>query len=168
MTGQPGVRSFRGHHHVIEYIISVVFLAIVRSAIGPFSCVNYKRRGCQSQFSSLGENQFRFETALLYPRSNPWDIMSAGLLPSHAFILREGVHQLQRPGRGGIDRGSGCRDTGWRQGSKTVGVAGLESTNWVRVPQTDFGDGQFYLTNWRLHSWPCDLIGHPVVPWPQT
>jgi hypothetical protein len=30
------------------------------------------------------------------------------------------------------------------------------------TPAGDFGDGQFYLS----HSWPCGLIGHPVVPWP--
>jgi hypothetical protein len=31
-----------------------------------------------------------------------------------SFILREWVHQLQRLGRGGVDRGRGCQDTGWR------------------------------------------------------
>jgi hypothetical protein len=52
------------------------------------------------------------------------------------FNLREWVHQLQPPGRGGIDRGNrwnGCWDTASGQGSKAVGVACLESTNWVRV-----------------------------------
>jgi hypothetical protein len=34
-----------------------------------------------------------------------------------------------------MDRGSGCRDTGWRQGSKAAGVVGLESTDWGRVPR---------------------------------
>jgi hypothetical protein len=69
------------------------------------------------------------------------DIISGGLLPSHAFasryvlligiIWREWVHQLKRPGWGD----SGCRDNGWRQVSnKAVGVARLESTNWVQVP----------------------------------
>jgi hypothetical protein len=29
-----------------------------------------------------------FETALLYHRSNPWNIISGGLLPSHAFASR--------------------------------------------------------------------------------
>jgi hypothetical protein len=68
--------------------------------------------------------------------------ISGGLLPSHAFasryyiastlILREWIHQwIQQPGRGGVDRGSGCRDTGWRHGTKAVAEpeASLESTN---------------------------------------
>jgi hypothetical protein len=99
----------------------------------------------------------RFETALLYPRFNPRDIISGRLLPSHAlppakyywymFILREWVHQLQRPWAG-----QHRSRVSWKSivgtpasvhGSKAVGVACLESMNWVRVT----GAGQFYLSH---------------------
>jgi hypothetical protein len=76
------------------------------------------------------------------------------------FILREWVHhQLQRPGAGGKARRSGCRDTPTGgQGSKVVGVACLESMNWVRVPR--------WLWRWTVllsHSGSCTLLTACVI-----
>jgi hypothetical protein len=49
------------------------------------------------------------------------------------------------------------------QGSKAVGVAGLESTNWILCEcQGDFGDGQFYLS----HIGRCTLV--VWSDWPPT
>jgi hypothetical protein len=63
------------------------------------------------------------------------------------FILREWVHQLQRPGTGryrsGESRKSIVGTPASVHGSKAVGVACLESMNWVRVT----GAGQFYLSH---------------------
>jgi hypothetical protein len=74
----------------------------------------------------------RFDTVLFTP-GPIHGISLGGLLSSHAClplyitnnnnILREWVHQLERSWRGGVGRGSGCRDTGWRQGSKAVYTA---------------------------------------------
>jgi hypothetical protein len=49
-----------------------------------------------------------------------------------------------------------------------MGVASLESTNWVWVPRWFCWWTVLFELYWRLHSWPCDLNRHPVVLWPQT
>jgi hypothetical protein len=86
-----------------------------------------------------------FDTALLYPRFNPWDIILGELLLSHAFASRlcfyslmEWVHRLQwsTDHLAGaaliaavvVGTSTGGRDQRW-------GVTGLESTNWVWVPR---------------------------------
>jgi hypothetical protein len=46
-------------------------------------------------------------------------------------------------------------------GSKAVGMACLESMNWVRVT------GLFELY-WRLHTWSCDPIAHLASEWSRT
>jgi hypothetical protein len=65
---------------------------------------------------------------------------------------------LQRPRRGGVD---------WRARIKGGGVASLDelgaSAKVILVVDSSVSESY-----WRLHSWPCDLIGHPVVPWPKT
>jgi hypothetical protein len=73
------------------------------------------------------------------------------------FILREWVHQLQRPGRGGIDRGNRRSAlSGHRLAVRIkVGGCGLELANWVRVPRR--------LWWWTVILLTRDLIGHPVV-----
>jgi hypothetical protein len=49
------------------------------------------------------------------------------------------------------------------QRSKVVGVACLESINWVQVPRwLWWWTVESY---WRLHAWPCDLIGNLVSTW---
>jgi hypothetical protein len=45
------------------------------------------------------------------------------------------------------------------QGSKAADVASL-----VRVPRWFWWWTVLFESYWRLHSWPCDLIGHPVLP----
>jgi hypothetical protein len=39
----------------------------------------------------------------------------------------------------------GCRDTGWRQGSKALGVARIDELS--ASAKGDSGDGQFYLSH---------------------
>jgi hypothetical protein len=123
----------------------------------------------------------RFETALLYPRPNPRDIISGWLLSSralppakyHEYIFYfEGVSaSVQRPRawhyRSGVSRKSIVGTAASVQGSKAVGVACLElgvSVRWV-------GDWQFYLSPAGAFTpvtrWPCDLIGHLVEAWGQ-
>jgi hypothetical protein len=83
----------------------------------------------------------RFDTGLLYPRSHPRDIISGRLLPSHALppaiyyyiFYFEGVSSLiRRPGhRYRVSRKCVVRTPAGGQVSKVVGVACLESMNWV-------------------------------------
>jgi hypothetical protein len=45
----------------------------------------------------------------------------------------------------------------WVHQLQWLGQGGVDCSG---CRDSDFVDGQFY-----LHSWPCDLIGHPVVTW---
>jgi hypothetical protein len=126
-----------------------------------------------------------FETALLYPRCNPWDIISGGLLPSHAFasprsilpylhaitnsnfILRECVHQLQRPRRcrscDRVSRG-GCRGNGWRARIKGGGCGLFRIDELGAIAKVTLVlDSSIWII---LEVARCDLIGHP--PWHLT
>jgi hypothetical protein len=80
------------------------------------------------------------------------------------FILREWVHHspVQRPWAGrygsGVSRKSIVGTPASMHGSRAVGVACLESMNWVRVTG-------LFESYWRLRAWSCDLIGRLASAW---
>jgi hypothetical protein len=51
----------------------------------------------------------------------------------------------------------------------TAGAGRRRSRQWLsRVPRWFWWWTVLFESYWRSPSWPCDLIGLPVVPWPQT
>jgi hypothetical protein len=115
----------------------------------------------------------RFETALLYPRPNPREIIFGRLLPSHALpptkldiyfewvsssVTTAGVGQ----NRSRVSRMSIVGTPAGGQVSKAVGVACLELGVSVRWP---WWWTVLFESYWRLHAWSCELIGHLVSPW---
>jgi hypothetical protein len=70
-------------------------------------------------------------------------------------------------GIGSTNHGRGCRDTGWRARIKGSGCGLFRIDELgVRVPMWLWWWTVLFESYWRLHSWPCDLIGHLVLPWP--
>jgi hypothetical protein len=113
---------------------------------------------CEGRLSPMENNSVELLSPWSWVPGNqsPGDILSLGnyVLP-YGFLVQHGP---EFPGK---QVHSGCRDTSWRQGSKVVGVAGLESTNWVRVPRIFCWWTVLIESYCRLQSWPFDLIGHP-------
>jgi hypothetical protein len=78
------------------------------------------------------------------------------------FILRERVHQLQRPESRQYRRGSPLLRhlqawwiKGGRRGCLELGVS-VSGVSWLTV---------LFGSYWRLRAWSCDLIGHLVSAW---
>jgi hypothetical protein len=109
--------------------------------------------GIQAYLGYYVASKLRFSTPGPIHRISSWDgcCLAMGCLPLNItniyFILREWVHQYNGRGRGAIDlvyHGSPFFGTPASvHGSKAVGVACLESMNWVRVT----GAGQVYLSH---------------------